>query len=402
MKTLKETLTESVSAILDTASFKEPGGITSGYCKLDNILRGFPSGTLTILSSRPSLGKTALALNIIRNHFRNSQQKKILFASAQDTTDLTRRLLTIISGVPCVDFSDFSAANIQQLIDSVTQIKNYPLAFCDCGGDLENFIAHFKRLHAKKRFDLLIADDITPGQCRELKALARRVNIAVIALVSCHSPKDDLLCRGSADALLTLHRDRKAEPDADLGSPVEVIISKNSHGLCGSSRLYFIPRTMLFMESSISPKPFIAIPEVFEPFSPYRELRKYLAPEKLPLAEHLKAEIPQEDDPMNLSDILSLSACLEAVGDHENAVKVFLLGRKNCCTYERNAEVIYDWMFAAMYYWLFRDMENADRCLAAAGNMLEQNPDAAAEYQELERRMAQCDPVPWITDREIG
>jgi hypothetical protein len=94
-----------------------------------------------------------------------------------------------------------------------------------------------------------------------------------------------------------------------------------------------------------------------------------------------------------------LSACLEAVGDHENAVKVFLMGRKNCYTYEQGAEIAYDWMFAAMYYWLFRDKKNTDRCMKIAKTMLDDR--IMREYDELEKRINTYIPAGWIKDCEI-
>ncbi len=97
--------------------------------------------------------------------------------------------------------------------------------------------------------------------------------------------------------------------------------------------------------------------------------------------------------------MLSLSACLEAVGDHENAVRVFRTGRSRCRIYEEGAQVVYDWLYAAMYYWLFQDMDNARRCMAQAKALTD--GDSAAEFEELERRMRTYRPSEWIKDEEI-
>ena len=157
----------------------------------------------------------------------------------------------------------------------------------------------------------------------------------------------------------------------------------------------------MYKESCAGDDPFVVIPEIYESITPYTELKKYLSPKKLPLLKHLRAEIPQEGEALNLSDVLSLSARLEAVGDHDNAVKVFLLGRKNCHTYEKGAEVAYDLIFAAMYYWLFRDKKNSDRCMTLAESMLDDDR-MKMEYLELQKRMKTYTPAEWIKDGEIN
>ena len=156
---------------------------------------------------------------------------------------------------------------------------------------------------------------------------------------------------------------------------------------------------MLFKESRVYGEPYIAIPDIYIPVTPYTALKNYITPEHLPLSAHLHAEIPREDETLNLSDVLNLSACFEAVGDHENAVKVFLLGRKKCYTYENGTEVIFDWMFAAMYYWLFLDMPNAKRCMENAKRLLDSRTQK--EFNELEARMHKYRPSEWIKDEDI-
>ena len=398
MKSLNDSIKESFEILLENISFKKPQGIATGYPRFDNMLRGMTKGTLTILASAPSLGKTAFALNIVHNLTKQTPGTGILFCSDLSNTELTFRLLTIASRVKNSYDTDYQNDDVKRLTASVNKLKDYPLYFEEHSGFDEAMLATIKGLHAEQNFDLLIADNVRPDECRKLKELAKELDIAVLALVSAYSKKDEILSRGIADTLVTLHRERKADYDPDLGAPVEFIASKNKYGLCGTCRMYFIPEIMLFKESCIG-ETFVSIPDIYEPVTPCGELKKYLSPEKLPLLEHLHSEIPQEGKTLNLSDILSLSACLEAVGDHENAVKVFLMGRKNCYTYEQGAEIAYDWIFAAMYYWLFRDQENTGRCMKKAKTMLDDR--IMREYDELEKRINTYIPAGWIKDCEI-
>ena len=399
MKSLNDSIKESFEILLENISFKKPQGIATGYLRFDNMLRGMTKGTLTILASAPSLGKTAFALNIVHNLTKQTPETGILFCSDLSNTELTFRLLTIASGVKNSYDTDYRNEDMKRLTSTVNKFKEYPLYFEEHSGIDELVLTKIKEIHAEHNVELLIVDNIRPDDCRKLKELAKELDIAVLALVSLYSRKDEILSRGVADTLVILHRERKADYDPDLGAPVELIVSKNKHGLCGTCRMYFIPEIMLFKESCAGDEPFVAIPEIYESITPYTELKRYLSPKKLPLLEHLRAEIPQEGETLNLSDVLSLSARLEAVGDHDNAVKVFLLGRKNCHTYEKGAEVAYDWMFAAMYYWLFKDKHNMHSCMARAEQMLDEH--SQREYDELKRRILTCQPSSWIKEEEI-
>ena len=399
MKTLHDSLTESFKILLDANCFKKPDGIASGFKNLDNMLRGMNKGCLTVLGSKPSLGKTAFALNIVHNLAKRTPETGILFCSDLSNTELSFRLLTITSGVKNSYDSNYQNEDVKRLTSAVNKLKDYPLDFEDHTGIDDATLENIRTIHAERNFELLIADNVRPDACRKLKTLAKELDIAVLALVSLYSKKDDILSRGIADTFVTLHRERKADYDPDLGAPVEVTVSKNKHGLCGSCRMYFIPEIMLFKESCAGDEPFVAIPEIYESITPYTELKRYLTPDNLPLLEHLRAEIPQEGETLNLSNVLSLSARLEAVGDHESAVKFFLMGRKNCHTYEEGAEVVYDWMFAAMYYWLFRDKYNMHSCMARAEQMLDEH--SQREYDELKRRILTYKPSTWIKEEEI-
>jgi hypothetical protein len=56
-------------------------------------------------------------------------------------------------------------------------------------------------------------------------------------------------------------------------------------------------------------------------------------------------------------------------------------------------------MFAAMYYWLFRDKYNMHSCMARAEQMLDEH--SQREYDELKRRILTCKPSTWLNEEEI-
>ena len=399
MKSLNDSIKESFEILLENISFKKPQGIAIGYPRFDNMLRGMTKGTLTILASAPSLGKTAFALNIVHNLTKQTPETGILFCSDLSNTELTFRLLTIASGVKNSYDTDYQNDDVKRLTASVNKLKDYPLYFEEHSGFDEAILSKIKGLHTEQNFDLLIADNVRPDECRKLKELAKELDISVLALVSVYSKKDEILSRGIADTLVTLHRERKADYDPDLGAPVEFIVSKNKHGLCGTCRMYFIPEIILYKESCAGDDPFVAIPEIYESITPYTELKRYLTPDNLPLLEHLRAEIPQNDENTDPDSLLRLSARLEAVGDHKNAVKVFQIGQKQCEHDEEKIECVYDLLHAAMYYWLFRRVYDMHSCMARAEQMLDEH--SQREYDELKRRILTYTPANWIKESEI-
>ena len=300
MKSLNDSIKESFEILLENISFKKPQGIASGYPNFDNMLRCISKGNLTVLASKPSLGKTAFALNIVHNLTKQTPEKGILFCSDLSNTELTFRLLTIASGVKNSCDTDYRNEDMKRLTASVNKLKDYPLYFEEHSGIDDTVMENIKTIHAGHNIELLIVDNIRPDDCRKLKELAKELDIAVLALVSLYSRKDEILSRGVADTLVILHRERKADYDPDLGAPVEFIVSKNKYGLCGTCRMYFIPEIMLYKESCAGDESFVVIPEIYESITPYTELKRYLTPDNLPLLEHLRAEIPQSNENIDL------------------------------------------------------------------------------------------------------
>ena len=115
MKTLNDSIKESFEILLENISFKKPQGIASGYPNFDNMMRGINKGNLTVLASKPSLGKTAFALNIVHNLTKQTPETGILFCSDLSNTELTFRLLTITSGVKNSYDTDYQNDDVKRL-----------------------------------------------------------------------------------------------------------------------------------------------------------------------------------------------------------------------------------------------------------------------------------------------
>ena len=134
MKTPHDSIKESFEILLENISFKKPQGISSGYPNFDNMLRGISKGNLTVLASKPSLGKTAFALNIIHNLTKRTPEIGVLFCSDLSNTELTFRLLTIASGVKNSYNTDYRNDDMKRLTSTVNKLKEYPLYFEEHSG----------------------------------------------------------------------------------------------------------------------------------------------------------------------------------------------------------------------------------------------------------------------------
>ena len=245
MVTLKESLTEAIQIMLDTISWKEPEGITAGWPHFDQLVRGLRAGSLTVLASRPSLGKTAFALNIVRNLMGRIPETPVLYCSTLSATELTVRLLTIFSGVKSSFEHGLSADESARLTELVKDIRDYPLRFADSRIMDERFFRTVTGLQEKNGFGLMVIDPVLPDHLPRLLQLANELMIPVLALVSIQKGNGHIPGADLADTVICLHRDRM-ETKAEGGAPVCFIVSRNRFGLCGTCRMNFIPQTMRF------------------------------------------------------------------------------------------------------------------------------------------------------------
>ena len=241
MKTFKDALKESVQIMLDTISFNTPEGITTGYPELDNLTRGMRKGSLTVLASLPSLGKTAFALNIVGNLMGKKTEMPVLYCSGLSHTELAFRLLTILSGVACGYDQLQHGDEISRLTGCVAEQKNYPLFFEECGTSFEK-ITEFC---SEKNIGFLIFDPARQESLADLKRLAQELDIPVLALVSLKRDKSTAEIMEAADTVIHLVRDRH-ETKNNQGAQVCLVVARNRFGLCGTCRLNFIPQTMRF------------------------------------------------------------------------------------------------------------------------------------------------------------
>lgn len=250
-------------------------GVTSGFADLDNYTAGFQASDLIILAARPSMGKTALALNIAFNAaYKSKPPVPVAFFSLEMSKEqLVRRLL---SGEGRVDASQIRRAafltsqewtKLQEaagiLLDCPIYIDDTPAA------TVLDIRAKSRRLKADGKLGLIIIDylQLMQGRAelssreqqiseisRSLKGLAKELAVPVIALSQLSREPEkrerkrpqlsDLRESGAieqdADVVMFIYRDEVYRKDsADNKGIAEVIIGKQRNGPIGTIKLHF-------------------------------------------------------------------------------------------------------------------------------------------------------------------
>ncbi|HEY3789211.1 MAG TPA: replicative DNA helicase [Urbifossiella sp.] len=299
-KTLKEAVQEAWDR-LDARVGKENlsiSGIATGYADLDEITAGLQKSELVIIAARPSVGKTAFALNLVRHVITDFDPQTglspaVLFVSLeQSRIELAERLLCCQSLVDShkVRTGRINSEEVQKLMDAGDVLRRTKLFIDDTPSrSMIQIAATARRLMKKEEknggLKLVVIDYLQlidpenrrdPRQeqvaqiSRRLKFLARELNIPVIALAQVnrasedrqdHKPRlADLRESGSieqdADTCMMLHRPGLYDKGDDKADRIlEVIIAKQRNGPTGEITLTYLKQFMRYENYSPEDEP---------------------------------------------------------------------------------------------------------------------------------------------------
>lgn len=249
-------------------------GVPTGFQDLDNILAGLQKSDLIILASRPSIGKTALSLDIARSAAIKNKIPVGIFSLEMSSDQLIDRMLAAQAGIDLWRLrtgrlrSDPENNDFQKIGDAMGILSECPIYVDDTAtANVMEMRTMARRLQAEHKLGLIIIDylQLMEGRStenrvqeiseisRSLKNLAREINIPILAIsqlsraVESRSPQipklSDLRESGSieqdADVVLFLYREDREKPDTPNKNIVEVIISKHRNGPLGRIQLYF-------------------------------------------------------------------------------------------------------------------------------------------------------------------
>ncbi|WP_077369315.1 replicative DNA helicase [Anaerosalibacter sp. Marseille-P3206] len=277
---IREVLLDSFSKI-EQMAMKEDGltGLTSGFIDIDNKLSGLQKSDLILLAARPSMGKTALGLNIALNSALKGNAKVGVFSLEMSKEQLVQRLLSSISHV---DLQKIISGKLNEddwlkIVKAMGPLSETDIYIDDTAGiSLMEMKAKCRKLKIEKGLDLIVIDYLqlmqsdSPSESRQqeissisrgLKALAKEMDCPVLALSqlsrapelrSDHRPiLSDLRESGAieqdADVVMFLYRDEYYNQDTDKKNIGEVIIAKHRNGPTGTVELLWMGQFTKFV-----------------------------------------------------------------------------------------------------------------------------------------------------------
>ncbi len=277
---LKDVIVQAMERIDARVTAKHPlMGIGSGFLDLDDITTGFKGQQLIIVAARPSMGKTAFALNICE-HAAIEQNTAVLFVSLEmGGLELTERLLCArsrVDGHKLRTGKGLSPADSRQLVQAYGEYRGAAAILIDDtpARNMLQITANARRLKLRQKIGLIVVDYIQLVDSEEsrdsrqeqiakisrrLKMLARELDVPVIALSQLNRAVEnredrrprmaDLRESGAieqdADIVLLLHRPEYYDVNDQPGI-AEVILAKNRNGATGNVKLQFTKNIMRF------------------------------------------------------------------------------------------------------------------------------------------------------------
>lgn len=260
-------------------------GVASGFYDLDNYLSGFQKNDLLIIAARPSMGKTALVLNLVTNVAMKEKQPVLFFSLEMSKEQLVQRMLCAEAEIDAqrIRTGNISESDFSKLASAMGRLGDSPI-FID---DTPNMTVMDMRAKARKLMierqnqpiGMIVIDylQLMQGRAgstgmenrqneiaaisRGLKGLARELKCPVIALsqlsraVESRDDKrpmlSDLRESGSieqdADVVMFIYRDEYYNKDTDKPGIAEIIIAKQRNGPVGTVSLIFRNNITRFM-----------------------------------------------------------------------------------------------------------------------------------------------------------
>lgn len=256
--------------LIEVATGERSGGFMTGYERLDRATGGLAPGNLWILAARPSVGKTAMALNFIIN---NPKANILFFSLEMNDIDIVQRMIAYHTGFSLTKIRNGQLSengDLKKLIKAQSKLDKYNCLIEDTPNlsvaDIE------KRVYGMSGLDLIIIDylgimkinsenrnnalgEITSG----LRALSKKMSCPMLVLSQLSRQCEyrtpptptlaDLRDSGNieqdADGVMFLYRARNE--DGILRNSTDLIIAKNRQGACYKVKFLFDYKRMFFM-----------------------------------------------------------------------------------------------------------------------------------------------------------
>lgn len=252
-------------------------GLDTGFSELNRMTGGLQKSDLIILGARPSMGKTAFALNILANLARKNVPVAI-FSLEMSSEQLTNRLFSLYGLIDSnsIRLGKLDGNELERLTLTSTILSGKPLYIDDTASlNMSKLRTKARKLKREKDIKLLVIDYLQLMQgssrkidrqqeiseiSRSLKLLARELDITIIALsqlsraVESRQDKRPMLSdiresgaiEQDADIVMFLYRDEYYNANTNDKGLTELIIAKHRNGAIGTVNLKFSKQFCLF------------------------------------------------------------------------------------------------------------------------------------------------------------
>jgi replicative DNA helicase len=249
-------------------------GVPTGFKDMDNLLAGFQKSDLIILAARPSMGKTAVALNFAHNVAAIAKQPVLVFSLEMSKEQLVDRMLAMESGVDAwaLRTGRLTDADFEKIGHAMGSLSEAPIYIDDTPGiTVSDLRTKARRENHKHGISLIVVDylQLMSGGgkyassenrvqeiseiSRGLKGIARELNVPVIALsqlsrsVENRSPqipqladlRDSGAIEQDADVVMFIYREDYYNPETDRKNVTDILVKKHRNGPTGEVELYF-------------------------------------------------------------------------------------------------------------------------------------------------------------------
>ncbi len=278
-KPLKNILPQAVDRIdVLHHSEGEITGIPTGFTEFDKMTAGLQPGELVVIAGRPSMGKTALALNIAENAAIGSKVPTAIFSMEMPSQQLAFRMISSLGRVDQAHLRTgrFPDEDWSRINTAVQLMSDAPIFIDDSAGLSPTDIrARSRRLHREHGLGLIVIDYLqlmqVPGSkenrateiseiSRSLKALAKELELPIIALSQLNRSVEqrpdkrpimsDLRESGAieqdADLILFIYREEVYNQDTPRKGIADISIAKQRNGPIGDFLLTFVGRYTKF------------------------------------------------------------------------------------------------------------------------------------------------------------
>lgn len=272
IKTVIPKLIDRMDAVVDSGSGLV--GSSTGFIDLDGMTSGLRNSTLNIIAARPSMGKTVLGINIAQNIAKSADKPVLVFSLEMPAEDIVTRMLATQSRVELnllQECNKMNDAHWVKISSAFGGLRDMPIYIDDTSSlSPAEMRSRARRLYNEHEgLSMILVDYLQlmkiPGYetnrtlevseiSRSLKALARELNVPVIALSQLNRGVDDRKDRRpmmsdiresgaieqDADLIMFIYRDEVYNKDSeDNKNLAEIIIGKQRNGPIGKVNVRF-------------------------------------------------------------------------------------------------------------------------------------------------------------------